>query len=880
MRRDEAIDKELQFHLDERVADLMAAGAAPDEALRQARVEFGGAVQVKEALRDQRRFRPIESWAQDVRFALRSLRRTPAFAIAAAAILGLGIGANATVFSVVNAVVLQPLPFDRADDIVQIRRRTASASSFSFDMHDYLALRTQREALSALAILDVFNAGRYTMLTGSGAESITGVRVSAEFFRVLGVSPIRGRLFADGDDVPGQPSTAVITRTFWNRRLAGDPDVVGRSLTIGGHLYTVIGIAPDSVDAFGRAGVYLILPVPQASDDRSNSFQVLARVNPRVGCAEAQAQIDGVAHREAALHPRLTNMPNGVVLRSLREEIVGPIRPALRLLTIAVGFVLLVACSNVANLVLARGLTRRREIAVMAALGASRWRIVQRALAENALLAASGGGLGLLLAYAAARAWPVMAAVNVPRADRIHIDGRVLLFVMSIALFSALLAGLPPALQLSGADLTRWLKQGSAQGDSGIGGHRLRAVLTLAQVALSTVLLLGAGLLGRSFWNLATVDPGFRANDVLTMSVSLTPSRYSDSVRLGAYSAAVSAALERIPGVVAASSTPALPTDFPFDFPVRVVGAAADRTSDASGSTELEAWYRSIDPHYFAAMGIPLVQGRTFGDADSASAEPSLIINQALARAAFPNGHAIGQALIIGEGYLADARDLRPRTIVGVVGDTREHGVRFAPTMTMYLPAAQAPEMITRIIVEKIPLRWVIRSNRETSALSAAVRQAVLSVDPTQPAADFAGMNEVLARSIAPNRFNMLMLAIFGGIALALAGMGIYGLTAYAVAQRTREIGIRLSLGAKPGQLRRALICQGLRLCAGGAVIGAILASWLARFLRALLFGVAAADAITLVAVASTLAAMTAIATYLPASRAAAIDPMLALRQD
>jgi predicted permease len=818
---------------------------------------------------------------QDVRFALRSLRRTPVFALTAAAILALGIGANATVFSIVNTVMLRPLPFDRADDIVHIRRRVPSGSSVSFPMHDYLALRAQHGAVSALAILDVFNAGRYNMTAAGGAEPITGLRVSAQFFAVFGVAPIHGRLFVDGDDMPGRPSTAVITRAFWNRRFAGDPAIVGRSLTLGGRLYTVIGVVPDSLRAFSPADMYLVLPLPEASNDRANSFQVLARVAPGVSRDRAEAQLDALARREAARSPSLTNMPQGVVLRSLQEEFVAPIRPALQVLIVAVGLVLLVACSNVANFVLARGLARRREIAVMAALGASRLRIVQRALTENLLVAAAGGGLGLLLAYGGVQALPVLSGANLPQADRIHIDGSVLLFVSVAALMSSLLAGLPPAVQLSGGDLTRWLRQGSAQGDSGIGGDRLRAALTLSQVALSTILLLGAGLLVRSFWNLAAVNPGFRADHLLTMAVSLTPSRYPDSAQLGAYTDAISARLEQIPGVAAASSTPALPAELPIDFPVTVVGGPPrGQASGSPGSGELDAWYRSINPHYFAAMEIPLLSGRAFNGDDSAGGAPVIIVNQALARAAFPNGGAIGQALIIGEGYLTDARDLRPRTIVAIVGDTREQGLRFAPTMAMYIPVAQAPEMITRLILEKIPMRWVIRIDRSPGDVVPAVRQAVLAIDPSQPPTDFASMTDVVARSIAPNRFNMVMLTIFGGVALTLAAIGLYGLMAYTVAQRTREIGIRVSLGARPQQLVRALVWQGLRLSLAGAVTGVVGALWLGRFLRTLLFGVGTIDGVTIAIVLSTMTAVVIAATYLPASRAAWIDPMLALRHD
>jgi predicted permease len=816
---------------------------------------------------------------QDLRFAVRSLRRTPIFALSAAAVLGLGIGANATVFTIVNTLLLRPLPFERADDIVQVRRRTPFGSSVSFPMHDYLAITTQRGALSALAILDVFCAGRYNMMTSDVAEPITGCRVSAEFFHVLGVSPMRGRLFMAGDDVPGRAPTAVITHAFWSRRFAGDPAIVGRSLTVGGQSYTVIGVAPDAVRAFSPAEVYLNLPLPEASSDRTNSFQVLGRVASGVSHAQAGVQIDTIARRHAQASASLTNMPQGILLRSLQEGFVAPIRPALQALMVAVGLVLLIACSNVANLVLARALARRREIAVMAALGASRWRIVRRVLAENLMVAAVGGGAGLLLAYAGVQALPALSA-NLPQADRIHIDGYVILYVTATAALAGILAGLPPALQLAGGDLLHWMREGSAQGGSSAAGHRVRVALTLSQIALSTILLVGAGLLARSFWNLASIDPGFRVDGLLTMAVSMTPARYPDSARLGAYTDAVARRLERIPGVVAASSTTALPSEFPIDFPVSPAGRSDQPFGVDGKPAELDAWYRAINPHYFSAMEIPLLKGRVLTDGDSAGAAPVVIINQALARAAFPNGDAIGRALVIGTGYLKDARDLRPRTVVGIVGDTREQGLRFAPTLTMYVPVAQAPELITRLVIEKIPLRWVLRTDGGKADLVPAVRQEVLAVDPTQPPVDFAMISDVLGRSISQNRFNMVMLTMFGGLALALAAIGVYGLTAYAVAQRTRELGIRVSLGASPTQLLRGLLAQALRLCLAGAALGMVGAIFLGRFLRSLLFGVAAMDGLTIAVVVATMTAVVVAATYLPASRASRLDPMLTLRQE
>jgi putative ABC transport system permease protein len=835
---------------------------------------------VKEAIRDQDWWRVLDGFLRDLRFAIRSLRRTPIFALTAALVLGLGIGANATVFTIVNTLLLRPLPFERADDVVQVRRRTPFGSSGSFPMHDYLALTTQRSALSALAILDVFSAGRYTLMMPDAAEPISACRVSAEFFAALGVSPVRGRLFTNGDDVPGRAMTAVITHAFWNRRFASDPGIIGTSLTVGGQPYTVIGVAPDAVRAFSPAEMYLSLPVPNASSDRTNSFQVLARIAPGVSREQAEVQIDTIARRHAQASASLTNMPQGVVLRSLQEDFVAPVRPALQALTVAVGLVLLIACSNVANLVLARALARRREIAVMTALGASRWRIGQRVLAENMIVAAVGGGVGLLLAYAGVRALPALSGANLPQAERIHIDAFVIVYVTATAALAGILAGLPPALQLAAGDPLRWMKKGSAQGGSGAAGHRVRVALTVSQIALSTILLAGAGLLTRSFWNLASVDPGFQVDGLLTMSVSMTPAKYPDSARLAAYTDAVALRLERIPGVLAASSTTALPSEFPIDFPVSPVGRTDRPTVGAGRSTELDAWYRAINPHYFSAMEIPLLNGRVFTDSDSANAAPVAVVNQALARAAFPNGDALDQALVIGGGYLKDARDLRPRTIIGVVGDTRERGLRFAPTLTTYVPVAQAPELITRLVLEKIPLRWVLRTDREPTDLVPAVRQAVLAVDPTQPAADFARMSDVLGRSISPHRFNMLMLTMFSGFALALAAIGVYGLTAYAVAQRTREIGIRISLGASPTQLVRGLLGQGLRMCLAGTALGLLGAIFLGSFLRSLLFGISATDGVTIVVVIATMTAVVVAATYLPASRASRIDPILALRQE
>lgn len=567
------------------------------------------------------------------------------------------------------------------------------------------------------------------------------------------------------------------------------------------------------------------------------------------------------------------------MLRPLQDSFAAPVRSALQALTIAVGLVLLIACSNVANLVLARTVTRSREIAVMAALGASRWRIVQRILVENLFIALAGGGVGLWLTYTGVRFLPALSGGNLPQVERIHVDGFVVLYVIMMAALATVLSGVLPVWQLAKGDLVHWMKAGTAQGGVGAGGHRLRHALTVSQITLSTILLVSAGLLARSFWNLSSVDPGFRADGVVTMSVSMTPAKYPDSARVAMYTDALVRRLEQIPGVLAASSTTALPSQFPIDFPVAPVG---DRGAEghAGKTAPLDAWYRAIDPHYFSTMRVPLLGGRELTDGDSATGAPVVVVNQALAHAAFPRGNALGQSLIIGSGFLTDPRDLRPRTVVGVVGDTREQGLQFEPTLTTYLPVSQSPELITRLVVEKIPLQWVVRTDRDPMALVPAIRQAVLSVDPTQPPADFATMSDVLASSISSYRFNMLMLTVFSGLALLLAAIGVYGLAAYAVAQRTREIGIRVSLGASPARVIRELLSQGLRLSLTGTMLGVVGAVFLGRLLRGLLFGISAVDGLTMTVVVLAMTTMVIVATYVPALRASRIDPMLALRQE
>ncbi|HEY1945974.1 MAG TPA: ABC transporter permease [Bryobacteraceae bacterium] len=869
--REQDLDDEIQSHITMANRDRVECGEPREVSSFNVRREFGNVTLIKEVTREKWGWGGMERIWQDLRYSFRGLRKSPAFSLTAVAILGLGIGANTTVFSIANTVLLHPLPFSGAEEIVHVRRRTDFGSSSSFPMHDYVAIQARQNALSALAIADGV-VGGYNLIGGGAPERVSGLHVSAQFFSVFAITPVTGRTFLQGDDQPGQPRLAVISQGLWTRRFEGAPSVIGKMLNVSGEAYTVIGVAPNSLSTFTASDIYLCLPVPAASTDRTNGFQVVGRLKPALPLAQAESQIDAIARRHAKTSS-LTNMPQGIVLEQIQEEIAGRFRAALSVLFVAVVLVLLIACSNVANLVLARGAARHREIAVMAALGAPRSRIVDRLLAESFILAAAGGGLGLFLANLGVRGVAALAADRLPQISQVRVDFRTLIFAFAAAALSGILAGVAPALQLSRTNLTDALKQAAGRAGTSREGNRFRGVLVTLQVALSTVLLVGAILLLRSFWILSSVDPGFRPEHLLTMNISVSPERYPNSALVADYTEKVIQHLERLPGVAAASSTTTLPFEPDFDFPVTPVGGS-------TGRKELDAWYRAVNRQFFTAIGAPLLHGRAFNAGDTAGSAPVVIVNATLARKAFPNENAIGRALIIGEGYLTDPRELRQRTVVGIVGDTREEGLMYPAPGVIFVPAAQSPERITKIALEKIPTRWVIRTMGDTSKLMPAVRRAVLAADATQPASDLRTMDELLARHLAPNRFNLLMLAVFACIALALAAIGVYGLMSYSVSLRTREIGLRIALGAAPRSLVRALVWRGLRLAFTGVACGLVAALALGRLLGTLLFGVPSSDALTYAAVVGTLAVVMLLANYLPAARAAAVDPMAALREE
>lgn len=876
-QEEQDLSEELLAHVAIEADERVASGESPEQAKDEAKRAFGNLTKIQEDTRETWGCARVETLLQNVRYGWRALRRSPAYSFTAILILGLGIGTNTAVFSIVNKVLLEPLPFPDSQRIMKFRRRVDAGTSASFPMHDFTRIQAYQQAFSSLAISD-WGGGAYNLVTGDKPEQISGIRASAPFFSVLGVKPVIGRTFVEGDDAPGRPHLAVIDEALWSSNFGRDPSIVGRSVDVSGVNYTIVGVVPDFVRLYLPADIFLCLPVPNESTERTNSFQVIGRLKAGISEQQAEAQMGTLAHRLAKNDP-LTNMSQGLALWPLRKQLTIGVKSGLEILFGAVAFVLLIACSNAANLALAKGSSRSREIAVMSALGASRGRIVIRLLTESALLALAGGVFGLFLAYWGVRILPALSSSEFPLTENIRLDFWALAFVTIAAGLSALLAGIFPALQLSRVNLTDALKQSTAQAGSSHSSTRSRSALVALQIALSTMLLTGSFLLVRSFWNLIHVDPGFRADHVLTMKISVDEARYPTSAQASEYFIKVVNNVERLPGVAAASPTTLLPSECCMDFPVLPVGGRPH--SARSGEDDyLDAWYRAVTPHFFSALRIPLLRGRPFRTTDTPASAPVVIINQKLAIALFPNGEALGRSLILGAGYLKTPYDLRPRTIVGIVGDTREEGLRYPQPLAIYLPAGQAPDRITRISLDAFPIRWVIRTNGDPIKLAPEIRRAILEADPTQPPADFETLDEFLSASIAANRFNMTMFTAFAVLALLLAAIGIYGLMAYGVAQRAREIGIRIALGAKPRRLVFVLLAQGLKIGVLGIAAGLIGALSLAHVLAKMLFGIPPADAITLIAVSATLLSVLLLANFLPAMRATSINPLVALREE
>jgi predicted permease len=814
----------------------------------------------------------------DLRDAIRGFARNRGFVAAAVVSLALGVGANTAIFSVASALLLRPLPYQDADRLTILWNRSPGLgiSEDWFSTAQYFDIRTASQSFEQVAIA----IGGNDNLTGDGEpERIGTIRVSSNLLPMLGSRPVFGRLFTADEDVPGGTGVAILNYGTWMRRYGGDPQVVGRRLTVNGQFYQIVGVLPESfslrqevMPTLGRAAdAEIVLPLalgPQAATIRNREdYNIVAKLKPGVSIGQAQAEMDALTARLRRDHPDFYP-PNGGLtfgVVPLQEQVVGNVRRSLVVLIGAVGFVLLIACANVANLLLARALARQKEIAVRTALGASRARIVRQLLTESVLLALAGGALGLLFSLWSVSWIKTLGSASVPRLHEIAIDGPVLAFTLALSLASAIVFGLVPALRAADLDLNEHLKEGTRGATLGARGQRTRRLLVVAELALSVMLLIGAGLLVRSFARLQQVPPGFTADNVLTLELTMTGRKYGDvQIVLDTYRQ-LWQRFARLPGVTSSGGVSALPLSQMMAWgPITVEGR-----TPAVGEAFINADQRIVAGDYFRAMEIPLKRGRLFTEQDTRTTPRVVVVDEYMAQQLWPNGDAVGKRIRTGG---IDANPNAPWiTVVGVVGRIKQDTLDSESRMAMYLAHGQYGTRAMNV---------VLRSGVEPTGLAAAARKEIRELDPDLPVYNVRTMTERVDASLARRRFSMLLLSIFAALASGLAAVGIYGVVAYFVSQGTRELGIRMALGASPAGIRALVVRQALVIVSSGVAIGLAGALIVARLMQSLLFGIGATDPLTFASIPALLAFVALVASYVPARRASHIDPMLALRHE
>ncbi|HLK46569.1 MAG TPA: ABC transporter permease [Bryobacteraceae bacterium] len=822
----------------------------------------------------------MSAFTQDLRHSLRVMRKNPGFTAIAVAALALGIGANTAIFSVVNGVLLRPLSFKDPDRLVRVGRNFRGKGVNATSLPKYFAWRSAMSAFEGMAIYDFTGPG--LNLSGSDrAEQVKGIHVSSEFFTVFGTAPFRGRTFTETEDRPGGPKLAVISYGLWQRRWAANPAILGQPMTLNGEPFTVIGILPENFHSDPPADIFIPMQADPNSQNQGNYLRMSARLKTGVSLDAARAQLKVAGEQFRRQYPTWMDKEEGVAVVPEQEAVIGDTRPALLILMGAVGLVLLIACANVANLLLARSTGRAREIAVRTALGAGRLRIVRQLLTESVLLALAGGVAGLAIGLWGARALLAITPADLPRVAEM-IDGgllatldlRMLAFTLGVSVLTGVLFGLVPALQVSRTDVSSTLKESGSRSATGR-HHFARGALVVGEMALSLVLLVGAVLLIRTFISLRSVNPGFDPRHVLTFQTSLSGERYATTARVAELTRRALDRLESLPGVEAATSSFNAPLETGIDLPFNIDGRQPPKDSPYNG----ESQYRYAAPHYFSALKIPVLRGRVFTYQDSGTAPRVAVVNAAMVRKYWPNEDPIGRRITIGKG-IGPQFDDPPRQIVGVVGDVHEEGLDNDASEVIYVPFAQVPDGISALANSAIPTVWLVRTTPQPLTLDNAVRQEFLSIESDLPLAKIRTMEQVIGESTARQSFQMILLAVFASIALVLAALGIYGVMSYVVEQRTHEIGIRLSLGAGTGDMVRLIVGQGMRLAAIGVACGLAAAFALTRLLEKLLFGVKATDPVTYALVAALLAVVALLATYIPAHRATRIDPVIALRYE
>ncbi len=868
-RMESGMDAELSFHIEAYAEDLVRRGISREEATRRARVEFGGIERAKEECREARGVTFLESLAQDLRYGLRMLRKNPGFTAVAVVTLALGIGANTAIFSVVYAVLLKPLPYVNPGQLLTVfeaqPQEGVAATAWSYP--NFAELRQQNSVFSEMAGVQ----SHQLTLTARGEPSVVNTSVATpELFQVFGEKPIAGRVFFPDDGKRGAPPVAILSENLWRGSFGADPNIVGSSINLDKRSYTVIGIMPSAF-RFPQLTESEQVWIPLVQDPLFGNWmerrgghwlRVTGRLKPGVSIARAQAEMDAIGARLAKEFPA-ENKGWVVRMLPLQQTIAGEVKAPLLVLLGAVGLVLLIACANIANLLLTRATSRAREMAVRTTLGAGRARIVRQLLSETAVLGLLGGAIGIGLAYAGVAGLTSLLPASLPQVNAIRVDHFVLGFALLLSVIASGAFGLAPALFAANSTLQTSLREGGARSSETGNRRRARSFLAAGEIALAMVLLMAAGLLLRSFAKLMSVSPGFEVQHIVKADISLPQFQYSTPQQWAAFSDELLARIQSKPGLQdSAVAVPRPIADGPVNLGFDIVGnppsvAGVSRTAD----------YVSASPNYFRVMGIPLLSGRLFDRRDVMSSPRVTVISKAMARLYFPNQNPVGKRLKF--GFPPAPGD--EREIVGMVGDVRDVALGEKPGPMMYVPYAQAPFWGANVVV---------KSTLSVSSIAAAIRQEVRNMDKDLPVTDVEKMPDIMESSLAQPRFRTFLLGVFAAMALVLAATGIFGVISYSVSCRTNEIGIRAALGASRSTILRMVLRQTLLLAFAGLALGVPSALLASRLIGHMLFGVSANDPVTLVGVAVTLAAVAGLAGYVPARRAMHVDPMVALRHE
>jgi putative ABC transport system permease protein len=824
---------------------------------------------------DASSFLSLEYIWHDVRFAVRSLLKAPAFTVVAILVVAVGIGANTAVFSVINTVLLKPLTYPDPQSLVHLVNTGDQGSFPGANVPKFNIWRQQTGIFHQVAAYDSGGAG--LNLTGNDQpEQVQGVHVTADYFSILGASVIAGRTFTAAEDSPHGGNVVVLSYGLWKRRFGGDRAIVGKNIQLNGQPYQVVGVIGRGFVTDNPADLWLPFQFELTSQDQAHYFGVIARLKSGVTVPMANAQLKLAADQYRSTYPGTLGPNDGFGVVLWQELMVRDTRSSLYVLLGAVGLVLLIACANVANLLLIRATARKRELATRSALGAGRWHIIRQLLTESLVISLTGGTLGLILGFAGVRFLLAINPGSIPRigddGSAITVDSHVLLFTLGISVLTGIFFGLVPAITASRKNLAAILNESSNRSGVGFRSGKVRSVLVVSEMALALVLVIGAALLIRTFMKLQSVDPGFDTHNVLTMAMSISGDRFQKSSGVAQVIRDGTERINAVPGVTAAAAACCLPLQGGFGLPFNIVGRANGNNPNTGG-----AGYFPVSWSYFDVFKVPVLRGRNFTERDNGSAPGVVIINEAMARQFWPNGDPLNDRVVIGPG-MGPVFAEPPRQVVGVVGNTRDGGLNQDPGPTMYIPVAQMPDKVTELNSRIAPLWWIVRTRMEPHTLTAAVSSAIREATGGLPVAHIRTMDDIVVLTTSRERFNMLLLTVFGASALLMAAIGIYGLMAYSVQQRTQELGVRMALGAQAANIRNMVIRQGMLLAGIGLVIGIGGAFWLTKFLTGFLFGVKTWDPMAFIFTPILLCAVALIAVWLPARKATRVDPMSALR--